>query len=147
MTSFTLPGAAIAGGSLRLQSRKPVLITIPKRHPTLGLTYPFNLQQNSEAEINAELNPKICPIDQNAALNLGDMLLATRISGFSTKPLPAFQLIQATGAHKGMEAKCTKFGYAKIDIALRTVLERLAKVRESLVTAPKQGAKKKLKKK
>lgn len=124
MTLLTTQGAAIAGRVLRLLSRKPVSITIPKNDPVLGLVHPFRLTQNSEAEITAELEPKSCSYNPAAALDLGDMLRAATISGFSKKPLPKFALVQGTGAHKGSQANCRDFGHAIIDVPLRNVLER-----------------------
>jgi hypothetical protein len=124
MTLLTMQGAAVAGRTLRLLSRKPASMPIPRKDPVLGTTYPFRLQQNSEAEITAELVPKACDHNPEAALNLGDMLRAATISGFSTKPLPKFALVQGTNNHKGSETNCREFGHAVIDIPIRNVLQR-----------------------
>jgi hypothetical protein len=137
MTLLTKQGASIAGRILRLLSRKPVSIPVPRNDPTLGRTYPFRLTQNSEAEITAELAPKACNHDAAAALSLGDMVRAATISGFSTKPLPKFELVQGTGNHKGSAASCKEFGYARIDTPLRNVLEKKPKASPS---PPKLGS-------
>jgi hypothetical protein len=138
MTLFVSLGESVEAIVLRLMSRAPIFTDTPVISPTLGVvTYPFRMTQNSEAEIETPLAPRQWRVCQQSHLDPGDMLLGVRIAGHSTKPLSALQLIQGTGAHKACQSRCKDFGYARLEIPLRNVLNRIV---GSATNAPAEAA-------
>lgn len=108
-------------------SRAEINMLRPFEHETLGRVYPFTMTQNSEAEIEVELDPKAALCCPTSALDTGDLLRATRISGYSKKVLGKAELIRGSENHRAQQTYTRQFGYAKIDIALRTVLGLMAR--------------------
>ena len=125
MTLVYKQGASIEGRSLKLTSRAPIAPAPPIRE-TSGLQYRFRLTQNSEAEIVEECEPKSAKIKSTSLLSRGDALRAAKISGYSSSPLGRSILVRASENHRASQCKCQSFGFAQIDIPLRTVLALIA---------------------
>jgi hypothetical protein len=120
---FVEQGCSVEARVLRLMSRSPIFFATPLKDEHLGVTYPFRMTQNCEAEVEVELDPKKHVKSVASALNLKDLIRGTRIAGISAKAMKAASLIQGTENHRAREARTREFGFAKIDIPLRNILE------------------------
>ena len=117
-------GSSIEGSQLELSTRKfyPVL---PIWNSVLGaMVYGFRLQVYGVGTIIEELSPKKPVIKANSMLSIDDQIRGERVVGFSSKPLSNPRVYHATGRHRATAIIAKKFGFAKIEIGVRHLLQR-----------------------
>jgi hypothetical protein len=128
MTTYSGSEDSLEGGTLYLSTRKCTGKIPPLNLPQpIGRVHRFRLMIESDARIDIALpagvsHCKAAGLKAATSIRVGDRLQGGRISGYSGTQLE-FEVFQRTGGHKGSQAWTRNWGYARIDIPLRQVLQ------------------------
>lgn len=128
--------ASIEGEQLDFTSRK-YIPAFPQHNEELDeLVFHFRLSMLSKGVISVELNPKKHRVSSTSLLNVADEIQGERLTGFSSKPIPPPVVTTASGTHQASVFSTKEFGFAKIEIGIRALMQMKDK--------PKKQKKKKI---